>query len=268
MGDLIKIAANGQWTLEKNKKDDKSAAIEQFLAMKKLQGNRPPVKDRMAGLQAAANTAGANPLYSKEQVAAMRSNIPEESKKKVAPVAPAPAYLSDKQKHMARMQGKMQNEGQEADEQGRVAQNKKTAWEATTQFLANKGGKDGGANKGWESINQNLQTKKLLDDAARTGKPIVKPAKPELMPPQEIGTDDSGARVMRPRQGTYANQGAETRGKIVQTKTAFPTKEIGADGQPVMAFGSRAQQEKHHWSWDHDNKKWNHVRTTLGSTNG
>jgi hypothetical protein len=86
------------------------------------------------------------------------------------------------------------------------------------------------------------------------------PVKPQLLPPQEPFNDGKGNRGMRERQGTFHNEGATTTGKIVHKGSSYPDKETGE-----MKFASVPRQEKHHWSWDHEKKKWNHIGTTLGN---
>lgn len=60
--------------------------------------------------------------------------------------------------------------------------------------------------------------------------------------------------------GTFHGQGQTTSGKIINKRVAYQNKNTGE-----MGYGSHPQQEKHLWSWDHHNKKWNHIKTTYGS---
>jgi len=73
------------------------------------------------------------------------------------------------------------------------------------------------------------------------------------------GTGTKG-HLPPPTVGTFHGQGATTSGKIVKKGFSYERKDTGERG-----FGSHPQQEKHHWSWDHNNKKWNHIRTSFGS---
>lgn len=275
MEELIKVATNGQWILEKAKKVDPEMMrqVQEFLNRKKTAAPAAAApKNPTEGLRPVQHATGANPKYSKDAVAAIRAGIPASSAEKLAPV---PA----KQKEAAREQNKVSALDQADEERGKTMQNRKAAWEATTKFLAERGGekKDkrpegmgagygygeatGGENKGWAAMNAQLQQKKQLEQAQATGKPMVKPTKPELMPPQEITQDAQGNRVMQLRQGKMHNEGARTRGKIVHTAVSYPTGEKDANGQPIMAHTSTPQQEEHIWSWDHNKKKWNHVKT-------
>jgi hypothetical protein len=84
----------------------------------------------------------------------------------------------------------------------------------------------------------------------------------ELMPPQEMTREtESGAPIMRERQGTFHGEGARTRGKVVPKRVGYLDKKTGQ-----MMGHTIHQQETHHWRWDHNNKKWEHVKTTFGST--
>ncbi len=64
------------------------------------------------------------------------------------------------------------------------------------------------------------------------------------------------------KEGSFHGEDMVTSGKIVTKRFSYEKKNTGEKG-----FGSTPQQEKHHWSWDHKNKKWNHIRTTHGSPN-
>ena len=64
------------------------------------------------------------------------------------------------------------------------------------------------------------------------------------------------------RPGSFNNQGATTTGKIVKKGFSYSDKETDE-----MRFGSRFQQEKHHWVWDKKAQVWRFLRTTLGSPN-
>lgn len=278
MEELIKALPNGQWVLEKAKKVDPEAMrqIQEFLSrQKKAPTAAAPVtapKSPTEGMRPVQHATGANPQYSKEAVAAIRAGIPATVDNGLAPV---PA----KQKVAMRDQAKTSAMDQSDEERGKVMQGRKAAWEATTKFLAERGGekqqknpeamgagygygeKTGGENKGWAAMNAQLQQKKQFDQAQATGKPMVKPTKPEMIPPQEMIRDANGQSSMQTRQGRMHNEGARTRGKIVHTAVSYPTGEKDAAGQPIMAHTSTPQQEEHVWSWDHGKKKWNHVKT-------
>jgi hypothetical protein len=62
--------------------------------------------------------------------------------------------------------------------------------------------------------------------------------------------------------GNFHGQGATTTGKIVTNSYGYKKKNTSEYGRRQVD-----QQELHHWSWDHHNKKWNHLRTTYGSPN-
>jgi hypothetical protein len=281
MGELIKIASNGQWTLEKAVRRTTQELIDEFLANKANTKAAPAASKRsMEGLRPVANTAGVNPKYTKEQVAAIRAGIPAEQAAALSTSKPSP-----QEKHVASTQSKLQNEQSEDDAKAKTGQNRKAAWEATAKFLAQHGGEKkeafrpeamgagygygtatGGENKGWNNIYQNLQTKKMLDEAANSGN-LEKP-KRQLMPPQEMIRDQNGRPQMVPRQGRFHGDGAQTRGKIVNKQISFPLP--GQEGVPQdqIRYGRSNQplQEVHHWGWDHGKKQWNHIKTVLGST--
>lgn len=82
---------------------------------------------------------------------------------------------------------------------------------------------------------------------------------------QPHATQGTGTKGHLPpaMEGSFHGQGATTSGKIVKKGVSFTNKKTGERG-----FTSHPQQEKHHWAWDHKNKKWNHIRTTFGSPNG
>lgn len=255
MEDLIKIASNGQWKLEKAKqnKSDAQAMIDQFLARKAAGAATPaPKPNPTAGMRPAQHATGANPMYTKEQLAAIRARIPEEARAKIPGPKPQP---TPQQQHTAKVTADIDKRQAEADAQAKTTQGRKAAWEAGVAFLAQHG------DRGYKALSQHMAQRKALDAAHQSGKPVTS-TKPELLPPQEPFTDEKGVRGMRSRQGTFHNQGAETTGKIVNRGFKYPDKETGED-----RFGSRAQQEKHHWAWDHDKKQWKHLRTTLGSPN-
>jgi hypothetical protein len=274
MEDLIKIAQNGQWILEKAKSPEETKRmIEEYLAAKAKAAQPTQRKNPMEGLRPATHGTGENPTYSKEQVAAMRAGIPKEAIDKL----PEQVKATSKQKERAHQSSRIDRERAEADEKVRVAQGKKAAWEATTKFLGERGGEKqekkkevagqgygygestGGENKGWSSMYRNLQNQKQLEAAKTTGQKVVKPT--ELLPPMELYTDDKGQRATRVRQGTMHNQGARTRGKIVHSRVRFPTGQKDEKGEEILGERFIPQQQEHLWSWDHNNKKWNHVKT-------
>ncbi len=80
-------------------------------------------------------------------------------------------------------------------------------------------------------------------------------------PHATMGTGTKG-HLPPATEGTFHGQGATTSGKIVHKGVSFTNKQTGERG-----FASHPQQEQHHWSWDHKNKKWNHIRTSYGSPN-
>lgn len=311
MDELIKVANNGQWTLEKAMKPSTKELIEQFLANKARGADAPrPLSPTRApaaaaaGLRPADHATGANPLYSKEQVARFRAATDQSAKgpKPVVKLSPEEAEdakmrraaegerkaLKDQrasvQEHAESVSSKLDNEQARDEERAKAGQGRKAAWEKTAQFLSQKGGEfkekrspevmgagygygtsTRDENKGWDSIYQNLQNKKAVAAAA---KGLVKPTKRELMPPQEMSRDENNQPIMIPRVGKFHGDGAQTRGKIVNKKTMYPLP--GQEGVPAdqLQYGhtSHPAQEIHHWGWDHDKKKWNHIRTELGST--
>lgn len=235
MEDLIKVAANGQWKLEKAKQVDPK--LQQMIAEYMANKNKPaePRKPQASGLKPVEHNTGANPNYSKEQVAAIRAGIAPDV---VAAAAPKP---TPQVKHAAKVTADIDAGQAEADEKAKTSQGRKAAWEAGVAFLAQHG------NKGYQALQAQMQQRKVLDQAHETGKLPVAP-KPELLPPQ--------------KQGSFHNESAETAGKIVSKPFGYPDKETGE-----MRYGRQPRQERHHWAWDHNNKKWNHMKTTLGNPN-
>lgn len=79
---------------------------------------------------------------------------------------------------------------------------------------------------------------------------------------QPHATMDTGTKGHLPPavEGTFHGQGATTSGKIVKKGFSFENKQTGE-----RRYGSHPRQEQHHWAWDHNKKKWNHIRTTLGN---
>lgn len=236
MEDLIKVASNGQWILEKAKQTppELQAMIDQYMKQKSAPAAPEPKKNPMEGLRPVQHATGANPAYSKEQVAAMRLGIPPE-----AAAAPSKVPTAVKLQVAQKVTAQMDSKQKEDDEKAKVSQGRKAAWEAGVAFLAQHG------DKGFKALQQQMQQRKQLDTAHETGK-LPEPVKPALLPPQ--------------KQGSFHNEGMTTSGKIVKKGFRYQDKETGED-----RFGSVPQQEKHHWSWDHDKKKWNHIRTTFGS---
>lgn len=81
---------------------------------------------------------------------------------------------------------------------------------------------------------------------------------------QPHATQNTGTKghLPPPHEGSFHGEGATTSGKIRHKRFGYENKQTGERG-----FGSTPQQERHHWSWDHKSKKWNHIRTTFGSPN-
>lgn len=300
MEELIKVARNGQWILEKAKKNTPSQdeAIRAWAeARQRVEAGkaaaaaapRTPPKDPMAGMRVADRSTqytsgGENPKYTKEQVAEIRSRIPEIPYELEHPKTEKPK-LSDKEKHVIRTQKRMEAQQQADDEKAQARMGNKGAWKDTTKFLGEKGGEKGGSvekdvlgvkgygagkatgeeNKGWKGLAAAQETRDMLDQAHRTGK-LDKP-KPQLQPPMEMFRDEKGNAQMRVRQGRMHNEGATTRGKIVMVPSPFPTGEKNEAGEPIFARRMIPQQQEHIWSWDHNKKQWNHVRTNHVSVN-
>jgi len=251
MEDLIKIAVNGQWILEKASKPDVQKMVEEFLRQKNAAKAAPrePPKNPLQNLRPVQHQTGNNPEWSKEQLAAFRAGIPPDVVDKAKPQS------IPQQANRTSPVAKLNAEQQQDDEKAKIAQGRKAAWEAGVAFLAQHG------EKGYKALQSHMEQRKALDLAHEKGS-LPKPVKPNLMPPQEYSIDDNGQRVARERQGTFHNQGARTTGKVVLTNFSYPDKETGE-----MKFGKRPQQEEHHWRWDHNNKKWEHVKTVLVSPN-
>ena len=273
MEDLIKIAPNGQWTLEKAVKKpseaETKAAVEAFLARRKAQQEAnpapapgappaasPTMRQSTAGLRPAQQQGGENPNWSKEQLAAFRAGIPANIVDKAGTKEQYKAKTLQEQKlaEGQRTQGRLDRQQAEADAKAKATQGRKAAWEATAQFLGDKG-----ESKGYASLAENMQQKKLLDRAREANaKGQAMEVRPRLPPMAPVVDPKTGVRSMQPRQGTFHGEGATTRGKIVNKGVGYPDKETGE-----MKYRSVPQVETHHWSWDHNNKKWNHVKTTL-----
>lgn len=81
--------------------------------------------------------------------------------------------------------------------------------------------------------------------------------------PVEAYTDPTtGERVQRMKQGRFNNEGATTYGDLVERRIPYKDKETGKYGvRTVEAY------ERHTWRWDDDNKIWRHVRTDYESPN-
>jgi hypothetical protein len=252
MEDLIKVASNGQWILEKAKPTsaDAQRMIEEFLARKNAKTTAKPAtpvapkSTYPEGMRPAQLSTGNNPAMDKEKVAAFRAAI--EQGLPAPKLTPSPKFSPTPEG--AASADKMATLQSQDDEKAKTTAARKQAWEATAAFLAEKGV------KGYQALQQHMQQQKKLEGAAQ-GK--VEPKK-ELMPPQELHRDAAtGATSMRVREGTFHNQGATTRGKIVNRQVRYKDKATGED-----RFTNHPQVEQHVWSWDHPNKKWNHVKTT------
>jgi hypothetical protein len=270
MEDLIKIAPNGQWTLEKAKMPDeeRKAMVEQYLARRKAQqeanpapapgappAGSPTMRQSTEGLRP-AQQGGENPDWSKEQLAAFRAGLPANVVDRAGNKQQFKAKTAQEQQmaHGQRTQTRLEREQAEADAKAKATQGRKAAWEATAQFLGDKG-----ESKGYASLAENMQQKKLLDRAhAANAKGEAMEVRPRLPPMAPFVDPKTGVRSMQPRQGTFHGEGAVTTGKIKSKGVGYPDKETGE-----MKYRSVPQVEKHHWSWDHNNKKWNHVKTTL-----
>lgn len=292
MNELIKIASNGQWTLEKAKtNEDQQRMIEEFLAQKKaeLEQRRAQAKaapapqaNPLEGLQPVSHQTGENPDLTREEVMRRRQHLTSAeaaqeaaAQKRRAEMAaknrPDPIVSNAPHQPSPRAQAAFatavnpQNDaGTAADiEAAKRAQQRKAAWQATTEFLANQGG-----NRGMRAIAEAGQQRAELDrrkNNLEVGiKPVVQPKmKQELQPPQEAYVDEkTGVRGMRDRQGTFHNEGATTTGKIVDTHQFIKQKDP-VTGEEKMMRVPRPQVQKHIWAWDHNAKKWNHVKTEL-----
>lgn len=266
MEDLIKIAANGQWTLEKAKltRAEEQRMIDEHKARvaARSAATASPQSSMPTGMKPAALNTGVNPDVSKEKLAALRAGIDRgQTKSSVAPKAVAPDDAKTRvaeaaADHAEKVRTKLGNEQVKADEKAKVGGSRKEAWEAAVGFLAQHG------NRGYQAIKEHMDQRKILDQAHETGKMPVKP-KQELIPPQAPSIDPvTKQRTVGPRQGTFHGEGATTSGKIVHVKRSYKDK----DGEEH--FTSAPHREEHLWSWDHnDKKKWNHVKTRLVSPN-
>jgi len=286
MNELIKIAGNGQWTLEKAKTDEeKLKLIEQFIADKKAKAaqaqSKPaaPKAHPLERLRPVNHLTGDNPDLTREQVAEKRSRLTSaeqaaeaDAKRRrdalaannrpvtgitpsVKPQASAPAAAVNPDNDAGLAQDIEANQR---------AQGRKAAWQATTEFLANHG------SRGMRAVAEAGQTRNALQEQQTNIDKGIKPAvapkvKQELQPPHEPFTDEkTGAPGTRIKQGTFHNQGATTTGKIVDTNHFFKEKDP-TTGEEKMHRVVRPQVQKHHWAWDHNEKKWNHLRTTLAN---
>jgi hypothetical protein len=261
MEELIKIAANGQWILEKAKQTpaELQRQIEEFMARKKTTATNPAAsvsptmrQNSTTGLRPVQQSSGENPNWSKEQVAAFRAGLPAHVVDKANPTQKAPPTAQELQaKHAAKVTQNLDRGQAEAEAKAKTTEDRKAAWEATTKFLAQHG------SKGMQALHAQMQQRKALDQAHETGK-LPATVKPQLLPPQAPTVDAKGNRVMGERQGTFHGEGTTTTGKIRNKGVAYPDKETGE-----MKYTSTPQVEKHHWQWDHHKKKWNHIRTSL-----
>jgi hypothetical protein len=296
MEELIKIASNGQWTLEKASQNDKQRElIERFLADKKAevarraeQADRPPEPkaNPLEGLTPVSHLTGDNPDLSREQVARARGSLTateaaaEAAAKKKRDIAaskrPAPTPISPtvKVQPSPRAEAAAAAATNPDNDKGiaediantQRVQGRKDAWQATTEFLANKG-----QSSGMRSIAQAGQDRAMLDQKEKNKQIGIQPTAPgpkpkqELLPPQEPYVDEkTGQRGMREKQGTRPNEGHTTTGKIVDTNHFFKEKDP-VTGEEKTRKVTRPQVQKHIWSWDHGEKKWNHVKTLLAN---
>ena len=293
MNELIKIASNGQWTLEKASDAERQRLIEKFIADKKAeaerkaqQANKPsaPEAHPLEEFRPVSHQTGDNPDLTREQVARARGSLTAQeaaqdaaaqkrremfaAKNKANPIPANDTFTPSPRAQAAAAAATNPNndKGVAQDiESAQRAQNRKAAWQATTEFLANQGG-----SRGMRAIAEAGQQRAQLDQRQKNIdagiKPMVQPKmKQELQPPQEAHIDEkTGARSLRDRQGTFHNEGATTTGKIVDTHHFFKEKDP-VTGEEKMRRVTRPQVQKHTWAWDHNAKKWNHVRTTLAN---
>lgn len=239
--ELIKIAENGQWSLEKAKQNtpEQEQMIRDFQARREQAAARPTTSMPTNMKPVATHNSGNNPQMSKERVAALRAGF---DRNQPPPGFKAPQPNKPEATHADKVNTKLSREQAEADQKAHTTQARKDAWEASVALLARTG------NRGYEAIKAAMDQRKKLDAAHATGK-MAKEPKAELLPPG--------------RPGTFHNQGMTTTGKIVNSPTSFEDKETGE-----RRFARRTQQEQHHWAWDHNKQKWNHLRTTLGPPAG
>jgi len=250
MEDLIKIAPNGQWTLEKARpsRQEVERMIEEFKTKQATPAAPPvapePISSMPQGLKPAVIGTGANPKMGKERVAALRAGFDRNNPQSVnAPKAVKPTITPEeiREKTTASAQGKLQTEQVKADDKAKTVGNRKQAWEEAVKFLARHG------SKGYQALKEQMDQRKRLDEAHETGK-LGEAVKPELLPPS--------------REGSFHNEGMITSGRIKHRGIGYNDKNTGE-----KRFTSVPQQEKHHWRWDHQNKKWSHVKTIMGSPN-
>lgn len=310
MQELIKIANNGQWTLEKARKGMSADQMEKLLADYRAKKEAPrvvaaPAKPAIPeGLRPASVGSGANPVYSKEQVAEMRArnpSIPDPTSPLaqgvIKPKAPQRSAADiEKEKHISRTQKRMEAQQAADDEKARARRGNQAAFLGTAKLLGAQGGEKkehtdlvadftgnkkkmgpafgtgeatGGENKGWAGMAAAMEQRQALNEAHRTGKaPEVK--KPEIQGPMEIVRDAQGNAVKQMRKGKFHGEGYRTRGKIVHKPVMFPSKQVDEAGNPVMIRKMVPQQEEHILAWDEPKQKWNHVKTVhvpLGQSN-
>lgn len=287
MEELIKIASNGQWTLEKARSsEEQQRLIEQFIADKKAQGNRPAPQEShpLEEYQPVKHLTGDNPDLTREQVARKRGALTAQEaaaeaaakQKRDAMAAknrPDPVVSNAPHQPSPRAQAAAaaainptNDKGTAADiEAAQRAQGRKAAWQATTEFLANQGG-----NRGMRALAEAGQQRAQLDQRQRNIdagiKPMVTPKKKEeVLPPQELHVDEkTGVRSMRTRQGRFHGEGATTTGKIVDTNFFYKEKDP-VTGEEKMKRAVRPQVQKHIHSWNSQTKQWDHVKTILGN---
>ncbi len=89
---------------------------------------------------------------------------------------------------------------------------------------------------------------------------LKRKASGQKQPPRVAMGSGTKGHLPPQKEGSFHGEGATTSGKIIKKGFAYENKETGE-----RQYGSTPQQEKHHWSWDHKNRKWNHIRTTFGS---
>lgn len=265
MDDLIKIAANGQWTLEKGKTIGSMSAAERSKMIADFQTKQSvkstpaatkapatPMTSMPQGMKPAVHATG-SPAMDKDKLAAIRAGIDRANAASPGAIKPA-KEIAAPPTHGDKVQTKLDSAQAEADAKGKAKSGHKEAFAAGVALLAQHG------NKGYQALQEVLAQRKMLDQAHETGKMPVKP-KRELQGPIEMTQDAKGNKVTQPRQGTFHNEGATTRGQVVSRPVVYEDKATGEKRQRMIT-----QEEKHQWAWDHNKKKWNHVKTTYGNS--
>lgn len=239
MDELIKIASNGQWSLEKAMTDaETKKAIERFLANRKQSAGTKVETARGGGVWVKDNNSKetAKPSYPAGMQPAQVSTMEHKGE----------PHAGQSRNEIEAIRAKIDNK-EEANAPVVVERKNITAEQLIPQTPATP--------KNAKVVAANVKPGPSVEK-----KPSLGSAKPtvEQMPPMEMIRDEkAGQSSMQPRQGRFHGEGATTRGKIVNKQIGYKNQQTGQYGGKMIQ-----QLEQHHWAWDHNNKKWNHVRTS------